>query len=222
MGFSLYRRHFIAGALAAIPLSYPFGEVRAQNKPARTILVVGDSLSAEYGLARGTGWVALMEERLTAEKITAKVVNASISGDTTSGGVARLGALLRQHKPTQVIIELGGNDALRGLPLKSTEENLAQMASAALKAGAKVLLVGMQVPPNYGADYGKRFADTFSAVSKSQKTGLVPFLLKGVADGPDADKLTEKMFQPDRIHPKAEAQSIMLANVWPELQKLLR
>jgi acyl-CoA thioesterase-1 len=222
MGFSLYRRHFIAGALAVVPLSFPFGAVRAQNKPGKTILVVGDSLSAEYGLPRGTGWVALMEKRLAAEKIPAKVVNASISGDTTSGGVSRLGALLKQHKPTQVIIELGGNDALRGLPLKSTQDNLAHMASAALKAGAQVLLVGMQVPPNYGADYGQRFADIFSAVAKSHKTGLVPFLLKGVADGPDADKLTEKMFQADRIHPKAEAHPIMLANVWPELQKLLR
>ena len=208
--------------MAALPLTLPFEAVHAQNKPAPTILVVGDSLSAEYGLARGSGWVALMEKRLASEKIAAKVVNASISGDTTSGGVSRLGGLLKQHKPTQVIIELGGNDALRGLPLMSTQDNLTQMASAALKAGAKVLLVGMQVPPNYGADYGNRFSDIFATVAKSHKTGLVPFLLKGVADGPDADKMTEKMFQPDRIHPKAEAHPIMLANVWPELQKLLR
>ena len=194
----------------------------AQNKPGKTILVVGDSLSAEYGLARGAGWVALMEKRLASEKIAAKVVNASISGDTTSGGVSRLGALLKEHKPSHVVIELGGNDALRGLPLKMTENNLATMTGAALKSGAKVLLVGMQVPPNYGADYGRRFADTFATVAKAQKTGLVPFLLKGVADGPDADKLTEKMFQSDRIHPKAEAHPIMLANVWPELLKLLK
>jgi acyl-CoA thioesterase I len=198
------------------------GEVLAQNKAAKTILVLGDSLSAEYGLARGTGWVALLEKRLASEKIAARVVNASISGDTTSGGVARIGPLLKEHKPSHVVIELGGNDALRGLPLKMTEDNLARMAQAALKAGAKVLLVGMQVPPNYGADYGQRFANTFGAVAKAQKTGLVPFLLKGVADGPDAEKLTEKMFQADRIHPKAEAHPIMLGNVWPELQKLLR
>ncbi len=199
-----------------------FGVGHAQNKPAKTILVVGDSLSAEYGLPRGTGWVALMEKRLASEKIAAKVVNASISGDTTSGGVSRLGALLKQHKPSHVVIELGGNDALRGLPLQMTEDNLTQMASTALKAGARVLLVGMQLPPNYGANYGQRFADTFASVAKTQKTGLVPFLLKGVADGPDADRMTEKMFQNDRIHPKAEAHPIILANVWPELQKLLR
>ena len=211
-----------------VSMSLPFGVVMAQNKPGaqnkpdRTILVVGDSLSAEYGLARGAGWVALLDKKLAAEKIAAKVVNASISGDTTSGGVSRLGALLKEHKPNLVIVELGGNDALRGLPLKMTEKNLADMASIAQKAGAKVLLVGMQVPPNYGADYGQRFANTFASVSKAQKTGLVPFLLKGVADGPDADKMTEKMFQPDRIHPKAEAHPIMLGNVWPELQKLLR
>ena len=185
------------------------------------ILIVGDSLSAEYGLRRGTGWVALLEKRLATEKIAAKVVNASISGDTTSGGAARLAPLLKQYAPTHLVIELGGNDALRGLPLNNTETNLTQMTLAAQKAGAKVLLVGMQVPPNYGADYGQRFAGTFASVAKKQKTGLVPFLLKAGADGPDADKLTEKMFQPDRIHPKAEAHPIMLANVWPELKKLL-
>ncbi len=194
----------------------------AQNKAAKTILIVGDSLSAEYGLARGAGWVALLEKKLAAEKIAAKVVNASISGDTSSGGVSRLGALLNQHKPSHVVIELGGNDALRGLPLKMTEKNLTDMTIAAQKSGAKVLLVGMQIPPNYGADYGQRFANTFVEVAKIQKTGLVPFFLKGVADGLDADKMTEKMFQPDRIHPKAEAHPIMLGNVWPELQKLLK
>ena len=186
-------------------------------RPGRTILVVGDSLSAEYGLARGSGWVALLEKRLQSEKIAARLVNASISGDTTSGGAARLAALLRQHRPSHVIIELGGNDALRGLPLKMTQDNLDQMTTAAQQAGAKVLLLGMQVPPNYGADYGQQFAATFANVAKSRKTALVPFLLKGVADIADA----EKLFQNDRIHPKAEAHPIMLANVWPELRKLL-
>jgi acyl-CoA thioesterase-1 len=183
----------------------------------RTILVVGDSLSAEYGLKRGTGWVALLENRLKAEKLNAMVVNASISGDTSSGGRSRLGALLSQHRPSHVIIELGGNDALRGLPLSLTEDNLRQMTQAAQQAGARVLLVGMQVPPNYGRDYAERFATMFATVAKAHKAALVPFLLAGVGDGPDPTK----MFQADRIHPKEEAHPIMLANVWPALRKLL-
>ncbi len=183
----------------------------------RTILVVGDSLSAEYGLKRGTGWVALLEQRLKAEKLNAVVVNASISGDTSSGGRSRLSALLSQHRPSHVIIELGGNDALRGLPLSLTEDNLRQMTQAAQQAGARVLLVGMQVPPNYGRDYAERFAAMFATVAKAHKAALVPFLLAGVGDGPDPTK----MFQADRIHPKEEAHPIMLANVWPALRKLL-
>ena len=183
-----------------------------------TILIVGDSLSAEYGLARGTGWVALLEKRLADEKIAATVHNASISGDTTPGGRARLPALLRSVKPSVVVIELGGNDALRGLPLQGTEDNLRSMTQAAQKAGAKVLLVGMQVPPNYGREYADRFSGLFAKVAKGEKAALVPFLLKGVADGPDAVKL----FQPDRIHPKADAHPLMLDNVWPELKKLLK
>ncbi|MFN3377436.1 MAG: arylesterase [Burkholderiaceae bacterium] len=182
------------------------------------ILVLGDSLSAEYGIARGTGWVALLEQRLAQEKLAATVVNASVSGETTSGGRSRLPALLAQHKPTHVVIELGGNDALRGLPLQNTADNLGWMTQAAQQSGARVLLLGMQVPPNYGSDYAKRFADTFEQVAKQHKAAVVPFFLKGVADGPDPTKL----FQPDRIHPKAEAHPIMLANVWPELRKLLR
>jgi acyl-CoA thioesterase-1 len=183
----------------------------------RTILVVGDSLSAEYGLKRGTGWVALLEQRLKAEKLNAMVVNASISGDTSSGGRSRLGALLSQHRPSHVIIELGGNDALRGLPLSLTEDNLRQMTQAAQQTGARVLLVGMQVPPNYGRDYSERFAAIFATVAKAHKAALVPFLLAGLGDGPDPTK----MFQADRIHPKEEAHPIMLANVWPALRKLL-
>ena len=189
-----------------------------QAAPERVVLVVGDSLSAEYGLKRGTGWVPLLEQRLAAEKIAARVVNASISGDTTSGGRSRLGALLAQHKPSVVVIELGGNDALRGLPLAMTEDNLAQMAALARKAGAKVLLVGIQVPPNYGADYSDRFAGLFEKVAKAQGAAVLPFLLKGVSDGPDPTRL----FQADRIHPTAAAQPRMLDNVWPELKKLLK
>lgn len=193
--------------------------VPAVAQPAKPVLlVVGDSLSAEYGLARGTGWVALLEARIAKEKLGWTVVNASISGDTTSGGRARLPALLKQHQPKVVIIELGGNDALRGLPVKSTEDNLRAMTQAAKAAGAKVLIAGMLVPPNYGRKYLEDFAATFVDVSKAEGTALVPFLLKGVADGPDPTA----MFQPDRIHPKAEAHPRILDNVWPALRPLLR
>ena len=216
----LNRRHFIlrTGAAAAVGVwGTPPGW--AQGAPAgRTVLVLGDSLSAEYGLKRGEGWVALLEQRLAQEKIAAKVVNASVSGDTTSGGRSRLPALLSQHRPTHVVIELGGNDALRGLPLANTEDNLRWMVEAAQKAGAKVLLVGMQVPPNYGSDYTRRFEAVFGKVAQERKAALVPFLLKGVADGPNATAL----FQSDRIHPRAQAHPAMLDNVWPELRKLLR
>ncbi|MES2787744.1 MAG: arylesterase [Pseudomonadota bacterium] len=193
----------------------------AQAAPASgapVVLVVGDSLSAEYGLKRGEGWVALLEKRLAAEKIPARIVNASISGDTTSGGRSRLPALLTQHKPSVVVLELGGNDALRGLPLQMSEDNLSQMTEAAQKSGAKVLLLGMQVPPNYGMDYSNRFAGIFPKVAKTRKVPVVPFLLKGVADTADPTRL----FQSDRIHPNALAHPRMLDNVWPELKKLLK
>ncbi len=183
-----------------------------------TILVVGDSLSAEYGLKRGAGWVPLLEKQLASEKKTAKVINASISGDTTSGGRSRIGALLAAHKPTVVVIELGGNDALRGLPLDMTKANLTAMTQAAKKAGAKVLLLGMQVPPNYGGAYGATFSSLFVKVAKAEKVALLPFFLKGVADVPDV----AGQFQADRIHPNEQAQPKMLANVWPELKKLLK
>ena len=190
---------------------------RAQGA-SRTLLVVGDSLSAEYGLARGAGWVALMEKRIAGEGLPVKVVNASISGDTTSGGRSRLPALLTAHKPHAVIIELGGNDALRGLPLVQTRDNLTAMTRAAKAAGAKVLIAGMAVPPNYGRQYADEFLALFAQVAKSEGTALVPFFLAGVADGPDPVAL----FQPDRIHPKAEAHPRLLDNVWPVLRPLLR
>ena len=187
----------------------------ATGKP--VILVLGDSLSAEYGLKRGEGWVPLLEKRLAQQKIAATVVNASISGDTSSGGRARFPALLTQHKPSHVVVELGANDALRGLPLSDTEANLLQITKAAQAAGAKVLIVGIQVPPNYGGDYTRRFEGVFSKVAGATKSALVPFLLKGVADAPNAMSL----FQADRIHPTAVAQPQLLDNVWPELRKLL-
>lgn len=210
------RRHFNALLCAAGLLG---SSVRAQPqaKKEAVVLIVGDSLSAEYGLKRGSGWAALLQERLTRQKVPARVVNASISGDTTSGGRSRLPALLQQHRPAVVVIELGGNDALRGLPLNMTRDNLTAMTRAAKEAGARVLLVGMEMPPNYGAKYAQEFREVFSTVAKAEKTGLVPFFLKGVADGPDPLKL----FQADRIHPNEAAHPVMLDNVWPELRKLL-
>ncbi len=185
------------------------------NKTPR-IVVLGDSLSAEYGLAHGQGWVALLEQKLQAAHRTEEVVNASISGDTTAGGRSRLPAVLAQHPPTLLIIELGGNDALRGLPLKATEDNLRAMVALGQEAGAQVLLIGMQVPPNYGRPYTEQFAKLFVQVAQSTHSGLVPFLLKGVADVPQA----AAHFQADGIHPKASEHPQMLANVWPEIQKL--
>jgi acyl-CoA thioesterase I len=182
-----------------------------------TLLVVGDSLSAEYGLRRGTGWVALLEKRLSEEKLPVRVVNASISGETTSGGRSRITALLKQHRPGTVIIELGGNDALRGLPLTMTADNLRAMSQASKVSGARVLLAGMQMPPNYGRKYSEQFAKLYADVSRSEAASLVPFFLAGVADVPEA----ASFFQKDRIHPNEQAQATMLANVWPELKKLL-
>lgn len=192
-----------AGAIAAAPRG--------------KLMVVGDSLSAEYGIARGSGWVALLEKRLAEQRRPYEVINASISGDTTAGGRARLPALLRQHRPSHVLIELGGNDALRGMPIAHTRDNLVAMVRAAKAAGAKVLLIGMQVPPNYGASYTRQFAAVFAEVAKAERTPLVPFLLAGFAERPDA----ESWFQPDRIHPLAKAHPLMLDEVWPVLRTLL-
>jgi acyl-CoA thioesterase-1 len=217
MNYPLLRRHFSLLALLALTAGTSLAQSSKSAAQPATILVLGDSLSAEYGLQRGEGWVALMQTRLTQEKIPAQVINASISGDTTSGGRSRLPTLLTQHKPTLVIVELGGNDALRGLPLAMTQDNLQAMVAAIKAAGARVLLVGMQVPPNYGQSYGRQFADSFSQVAKAQRVALVPFLLKGVADGPDA----MKMFQADRIHPTAAAHPMILDTLWPSVKKLL-
>lgn len=189
----------------------------AVASPTSRLLVVGDSLSAEYGIARGTGWVALLDAQLQKDHPKWQVVNASISGDTTAGGLARLPPLLKQHQPQLVVIELGGNDALRGFSLKRTEDNLVKMIRACQAIKAKVLLVGMQVPPNYGAAYASDFTRLFARISKQQQTALVPFLLAGVAD----DKDPTALFQADRIHPKAEAHPRILANVWAVLKKML-
>ena len=194
----------------------------AASRAPAVVLVVGDSLSAEYGLKRGSGWVALLEKKLAEERPAATahpvtVVNASVSGDTTSGGSSRLPALLERHRPAVVVIELGGNDALRGLPLEMTEANLLGMVRAARAAGARVLLAGMQVPPNYGRQYNEQFAALFARIARSEGSALLPFLLKGVGDRPDATAL----FQADRIHPAEAAHPIILGNVWPVLKPLL-
>lgn len=191
--------------------------MRAQEQSA-TILVVGDSLSAEYGLARGSGWVALLEARLARDRIPAKVVNASITGDTSAGGRTRLPALLKEHQPTHVILELGGNDALRGLPNAATRSNLAEMTRLSRDAGAQVLVVGMRIPPNYGKKYSDDFAALFASVAKAHGAVLVPFLLEGITDAANL----ETYFQPDRIHPNQRAQATILDNVWAALRPLLR
>jgi len=185
---------------------------------ARTILVFGDSLSAGYGLPAGSGWVSLLEQRLKRDRLDYTIVNASISGDTTSGGRTRLGSLLDQHKPTHVIIELGSNDALRGLPLAMTRDNLTVMVRAARDSGAQVLLIGMRMPPNYGRAYTQEFESMFPTLAKAEGAALVPFMLSGVADSPNATGL----FQDDRLHPNAQAQPLIFDNVWPVLRRQLR
>ena len=181
----------------------------------KTVLVLGDSLSAEYGLIRGSGWVALLEKKLKAEKIDAAIVNASISGETTSGGRSRLPALLAQHRPDVLVIELGANDGLRGQPVAASEANLKSMIEMAHKNKARVLLVGMRMPPNYGRDYTERFFGMYKNLSQQFKSPLVPFMLEGVADKP-------KLFQSDRLHPNADAHPIILANIWPAFVGLVK
>ena len=225
--FAQQRRHCIAVALM-LAISGTCGAAAATSKgkskeasvPLKLgpVLVLGDSLSAEYGLTRGKGWVQLLQQRMDDEKIPRKVVNASISGETTSGGRSRLPSLLTQHQPALVVLELGGNDALRGLALQSTQSNLQAMVKASKDSGAQVLLVGMQVPPNYGASYTEQFASMFEKIASEQKLPLVPFLLSGFGDAPDA----AQWFQSDRIHPNAKAQPLMLGNVWPKLKPLLK
>jgi acyl-CoA thioesterase-1 len=181
----------------------------------KTVLVLGDSLSAEYGLTRGAGWVALMKQKLKAEKVEAAIVNASISGETTSGGRARLPDLLTRHKPDIVIIELGANDGLRGLPVPAAEANMRTMIELAQKNKARVLLVGMRIPPNYGRNYTDSFFGMYKSLSTRYKTALVPFMLDGVADKP-------ALFQADRLHPAAQAHPTILATIWPHILPLVK
>ena len=187
----------------------------AAYSASKTLLVLGDSISAEYGLPRDSGWVSLLQTRLSDDKLPVSVVNASISGETTAGGLTRLPALLQQHKPAVLIIELGGNDGLRGLSLAATQSNLREMIKSADRIGARVLLLGMRVPPNYGPDYSKRFAAMYQGLARERNVKLVPFLFAGLED-------TERFFQQDRIHPNQRAQMVMLDNVWPSLRSLLK
>jgi acyl-CoA thioesterase-1 len=212
----------VALAFALLGALCPDQWARAQSAPAAApavaqpvILVLGDSLSAEYGLPRGAGWVQLLSDRLRSSGADYTVVNASISGETTSGGHTRLPALLQQHRPAILVIELGANDGLRGLPLSAMRDNLLKMIEAGRGAGSAILLVGVRVPPNYGRDYSERFFRTFESVAKETRVAYAPFLLDGFAQSLDS-------FQPDRIHPNTSAQPRMLDNVWPHLQPLLK
>lgn len=202
----------IRRALAIIVATLVCCAALAQNAP--VILIVGDSISAGYGLPSGVGWVALLQKKLVAEHFPHRLVNASISGDTTAGGRQRLGGLLKEHRPAVTIIELGGNDGLRGGNLDSMRENLDAMVVEAQKAGSRVLVVGIRIPPNYGPAYVQRFAAIFSEVAKSHKAAVVPFLFEGFAED-------NAMFQPDGIHPVAAAQEKLLDNVWRGLEPLL-
>lgn len=181
----------------------------------KTLLVLGDSLSAEYGLPRGSGWVSLLQQKLHSEFPGTTLINASISGETSAGGRARLDALLKQHRPALLVLELGANDALRGLALGASQNNLHEMIQQTRQAGARTLLIGLQIPPNYGASYSRQFVRMYQSLGREPTVTLVPFLLEGLND-------TERYFQADRIHPNQQAQVIMLGTVWPKLRPLIK
>lgn len=186
----------------------------AQSAAAGNVLIVGDSISAGFGMDTREGWVTLLQQRLGAEGFKDKVVNASITGDTSANASARLSPLLAEHKPSLVILELGGNDGLRGMLPNQLQQNLASMIDRSRDAGAKVLLLGMQLPPNYGARYTKAFAQVYGQLAEDKKVPLVPFFLEGVGGVPE-------LMQADGIHPAAVAQGKLLENVWPTLKPLL-
>jgi len=206
-------RSVLLTVIALSGWSAPLAHAATASEP--VMLVVGDSISAGYGLNKGQVWVDQLSARLKDENYPHRVVNASISGDTTAGGRARLPALLAQHKPALVIIELGGNDAMRGGRLDSTRANLDAMVAAALATGAQVLILGLQLPPNYGPGYVRDFSELFGSVARARKVPVVPYLFDGF--GNDL-----AYFQPDRIHPTANAQARLLDNVWPTLKPLLK
>lgn len=202
-----------AGAQAfAQPAKQPAATTAAAQ---RSVLVMGDSLSAAYGLSAAQGWVALTAQKIAKDKPGWRVVNASISGETTAGGAVRIAAELKRQKPSVVVIELGANDGLRGLPLAQTRANLAKMIVAAKAANAKVLLIGMRLPPNYGPDYTKQFEQLFLELSQQHRTAFLPFLLQPIA-------MDDRAFQADRLHPVASAQPKLRDHVWPALVPLLK
>jgi len=204
----------IAKVLALLLLTVSAAAAGETPIDAKTILVVGDSISAGYGIQRSDGWVALLQTRVVARRPPYTVVNASISGDTTAAGLARLPRALELHKPAIVVIELGGNDALRGYPVERIEQNLDAMIDLAKGAGAAVLLLGMEIPPNYGARYTQAFHALFADVAARTRVAFVPFLLDGVATD-------DGLMQADGIHPTAAAQARLLDNVWRGLEPLL-
>jgi acyl-CoA thioesterase-1 len=197
--------------LLSIVLLIPFGVLAAEQ----SILVFGDSISAAYGMAQGRGWVALLGERLKREQPDYSVVNASVSGETSSGGVARISAALNKHRPKLVILELGGNDGLRGLPVAEMKKNLATIIERSQKSGARVMLVGMRMPPNYGAQYTQGFESAFDELARRYKTPLVPSLMEGFGEN-------YELFQSDRIHPTEAAQPLMAERVWKTLRPMLK
>jgi acyl-CoA thioesterase I len=192
--------------------SIAFGSAAADEN--LTLLVYGDSLSASYGIEEEQGWVNLLQSRLNTEKLAVEVINGSVSGETTTGGLARLPAMLDSYSPELVILELGGNDGLRGLPLNILRENLAAMVDLAKDAGAEVILTGIQIPPNYGPRYTAPFFETYAALAEEKSLPLVPFLIDGIPQQPE-------LMQNDGIHPRAEAQHMILDNVWPILEPQL-
>jgi acyl-CoA thioesterase I len=208
-------KNAFAFGLIAFGLSTSVSSFAAGTGQECKILVMGDSLSAAYGLPKEQGWVALMESRLAEKFPHCKVVNASVSGETTAGGKTRLPALLKQHQPTHMILELGANDGLRGLSLDTMKDNLTNMLVTARRSGAQAVLIGMQIPSNYGPAYARRFGDTFPDIARKQKVPLVPFMLEGFALDPTA-------FQADGIHPNAGAQPKILQNIWPTFSATLK
>ena len=211
----MLRPRFLPAFVRLIALVALCVSLCARGADAPGLLIVGDSISAGYGLTAGEGWVDLLQTKLASDGYRYRVVNASISGDTTAGGRVRLPQLLKQHRPAVVVIELGGNDALRGGDLNATRSNLDAMVTAAQDAGAKVLIVGMQLPPNYGAAYVRQFGALFGEVAKSRKAAVVPYAFDGFGDD-------LAQFQADRVHPTAAAQQRILANIFPSLAPLLR
>ncbi|WP_226953422.1 arylesterase [Mesopusillimonas faecipullorum] len=207
------RRNFIlaAGLLTLAPCIW----AQSPNGSTSNILVLGDSLSAEYGIRRDSGWVGLVQQRLSQSNLPYTMRNASVSGDTTSAGLSRLPAALQRHQPSIVILALGSNDALRGLPLEMTQANLEKMMALSREAGAVPVLVGMRMPPNYGRSYAEAFASMYDTLAQNQQAPLIPFLLEGVATRPE-------LFQPDQMHPTEEAQPIIADNVWTVLNTVLK